>query len=198
MLGEHGCDVDCLRLVSLLQPFAEPPVEVHTVSGPKPTIQDFLVERMLEVVASRHGSVRPLRHASRYQELAVPRQCLECPFHLQDGAARGAGGQGGGEFGAGSAADLEQVLFVGRQTIDVASDHLPQIARHANPGNRVFGAQSPVSVGRNDRVLRNKIVDQRDGNKRLPPGAPEHQFAQPVSHAGVTEARQQVLSELEG
>ena len=145
-------------------------MRVDSTRGRKSLVQDFLVKRVLEGIAARDRIIRPFGHAGRDHNAARPRQFLAKLFDVQDVAVHRARDQQRRELGARSACDFEQTPLLGGQLIDLPRDHFPQIARHADLRNRLFGFHLPLSVDLDDRPLRNEMIDERGHEQRLSAG----------------------------
>ena len=141
----------------------------NSTCGRKSLIQNFLVKRVLEGIATRDRIIRPFGHAGRYHNAACAGQLLAKLFDVQDVAIHRARDQQRRELGARSACDFEQAPLLGGQLINLPHDHFPQIARHAELRNGLFKFHLPLSVDRDDRPLRNEMIDEGGHKQWLSP-----------------------------
>ena len=128
--------------------------------------------------------------------MTFPRQPFAGLFHLHDVAIQRPCDHRRGEFRACRASCLEEPLFLGGQTIDLAGDHLPQVARDVILGYRPPLRQAPVSVDFKDLTLGDGTVDKGDDEQGLSAGSPKNPPGQPLGHIGFTEPQCEVLLDL--
>src|SRR5262245_41313967 len=114
--GQLGGDLARPVAVASLETLPGLQVEARARADRNARVEDLLVERVNERVASSHGAVRPLRLAHDTKELPAPREGRTAEL----GVARvdaGGGGERGRELGTGHAGRDQYLLLVRGEAI---------------------------------------------------------------------------------
>ena len=114
-------------------------------------------------------------------------------FDVQDVAIHRPRDQQRRELGARRACNFKQGPLLGGQLINLPHDHFPQIARHAILRNGLFRFHLPLSVDRDDRPLRNEMIDEGGHEQWLSPGPRKDAVHQSAGEGGRVEPQSKVV-----
>src|SRR3954447_11607595 len=128
---DNGGDLRGLRPIALLEPRPKQRMGFHAACRREPLVEDLLVKRVLERIATGDASVRPLGHAGTDDDAIGPRQVLAYLLDIQHGTVQRPGDMERGKLRSRRTGDLEQAALVHGEVIDLLLDHPFQIARHA-------------------------------------------------------------------